>query len=957
MVLKSVIYKCLSGLILATCLLGCISAAAQYEFHEDSVIRRLSGERELATAITLQAENSDFFKAENNWSKYYQSERRLARLYQDNRQWEKSLATIEGAMRDSQQREGEVSENYVRCAKTKAELMLAEGYWDEVIAVLLDAERIALQLEDSDKWIHGIYVTAGRMYYQSGDYVSALPYFQKRLQTSLRIHIDDSITLGKAYYNVGSTFWGLDERDSCKAYYAEAIKVWRESQGDDFEYLMYMYDVLGSYAWEEGQNEEALGYFNRAGEIQLLSGGESNEGDRLQSSADQLAENGLLEEALQGYQDALAYRIENLGWANVSTAGCYNYIARTLAQMDDHEAALQACSDALARYCPDFKPQSIFDTPENVEIHKGLHFLLDVLFVRFDILRSMGDVADESELARAQRETIDKSIEVIDLLRTGKRTERSQVFWTSKVNPFFESAISHYASCYLQSADAQMLDEIFLLMEKSRAFVLNQANRELAAMDVAGIPTEIQQEERDLKKSLTDLMAFIDLEEKRCEYADVDKLDVWQQEEVRIRAEYARFIAELEKNYPDYYQLKYDPQTITLGEIQTRLGSASQLVSYFIGEEQAYALRIMDSECELFEIETPTDISRKILQFRGLIDSPTEHLTSPQSTYTQFIQTASELAQSLFPLSWCDYEETVIIPDGLLHYLPFDLLLVSSPSSSARNYRDLDYLLRHTTISTTPSASLFSLQMEKQPRASNRYAGFAPSYDITDQEVYPWNEIEALTHNLTEVNKVNELVGGSSFAGVKATEAVFKSQSAKAAILHLAMHTNIQDDEPGFSGFLFNGPDASEDGVLQTHEIYSLSLEAQLAVLSSCNTGKGELQKGEGVFSLARGFSYAGCPSILMTLWECDDASTQQLVQSFFSASLEGQTKSSALRQAKLDYLTNCDDVQAFPYYWSGLTLVGNTKPLDLPNESNWYFYLILVVAIVIGVGLRKRLL
>jgi CHAT domain-containing protein/tetratricopeptide (TPR) repeat protein len=938
-------------------LLSPILSASQSEFHEDSVINNLKKRGDLERAIVLQSENSAFFKTSGDWSGYFQSERRKARTLQSNRQFDKALEILNVALDDCKKQIGEYSIDYVQCAKAKAELYRREGYWDEVFEALLDAERVALKLPDAEKQLHAIYANTGRMYYQSGDYVAALPNFRKRLSLSKQLHKNDSLALGKAYYNMGSTYWGLDERDSCKTYYAEAINLWKGAFGEDFEYLKYMYDVLGSYAWEEGENEEALRYFNRAGEIGLKGPQEENEADQLQTQAEGLAEQGLLDEALKGYQDALAFRVENLGWQNVSTAGCYNYIARTLAMMDDPEAALQTCVDALVHYCPGFEPNSIYDTPTEVTRMNGLHFLLDILIVRFDILLSIEDSSKQDEVRVAIKDNVNLCVEVIDKLRTGKRGERSQVFWTNKVNPFFETAIGHYEQYFAETSDSTALEDIFLIMEKSRAFVLNQANRQLEAMDLAGIPVEVQQRERDLKKSLSDLEAFIDSEEKRCAMADVDKLDIWREEEVKVRLEYTQFIASLEHDYPEYYRLKYDPQTIDLDSLQSTLETDVQLFSFFVGTERAYVLKVSRSNCAVWSIENPETMNAHVEELRALIASPERHLNEPQLTYEAFTTTSTGLYNLVFDPLWSVSAKTVIIPDGSLNYLPFDLLLTDAPPEGKRNYRALNYLLKSTSISFTPSASLYNLQMNGAKKPDVKYAGFAPSYEGLPDEVPQWSNINGLKFNATEVDLVKELLGGDIFQGTSASEAIFKRESGEAAILHLAMHTQILDEEPNLSGFLFNGPDDEEDGVLRAHEIYTLSLAAQLAVLSSCNTGEGQFQRGEGVMSLARGFSYAGCPSILMSLWECDDRSTQELVEAFFTHVLEGKTKSDALRDAKMDYLAECDEAQAFPYYWSGLTLVGNTDTITLPETGMGYWMIALIILVLTSlVFLRKRL-
>ncbi|MGC9344967.1 MAG: CHAT domain-containing protein, partial [Bacteroidales bacterium] len=127
--------------------------------------------------------------------------------------------------------------------------------------------------------------------------------------------------------------------------------------------------------------------------------------------------------------------------------------------------------------------------------------------------------------------------------------------------------------------------------------------------------------------------------------------------------------------------------------------------------------------------------------------------------------------------------------------------------------------------------------------------------------------------------------------------------------------------------------DTIDDGFLHTYEIYNMQINADLAVLSSCNSGFGELQEGEGIQSLARGFAYAGCPSILMTLWEVADNSTVELMEKFYYYLDMGYTKSEALHQSKIDFLANADELKSNPFFWSSFVLVGDTEPVYMKKS------------------------
>jgi hypothetical protein len=130
-----------------------------------------------------------------------------------------------------------------------------------------------------------------------------------------------------------------------------------------------------------------------------------------------------------------------------------------------------------------------------------------------------------------------------------------------------------------------------------------------------------------------------------------------------------------------------------------------------------------------------------------------------------------------------------------------------------------------------------------------------------------------------------------------------------------------------------------------------------MAVLSSCKTGFGKLMKGEGVMSLARGFMYAGCPSIVMTLWEVSDKSGARLMENFYKSLKRGKSKAEALREAKLDFLKSADNLKANPYFWSTYVVIGDSSPLF--KKSMGYLYwlagILLISAAVILFYIRQK--
>jgi CHAT domain-containing protein len=141
--------------------------------------------------------------------------------------------------------------------------------------------------------------------------------------------------------------------------------------------------------------------------------------------------------------------------------------------------------------------------------------------------------------------------------------------------------------------------------------------------------------------------------------------------------------------------------------------------------------------------------------------------------------------------------------------------------------------------------------------------------------------------------------------------------------------------------------DKKEDGLLNTYELFNMNLHAELAILSACNTGSGTLQAGEGILSIARGFFYAGVPSVVMTLWSVEDNSSALLMELFYKHLTEGLAKDEALRQAKLDYLKQSDQLTSYPYYWAGYVNIGDNAPLEI-SRNKYLNYILIFSALIL---------
>ncbi|MCK4288988.1 MAG: CHAT domain-containing protein, partial [Bacteroidales bacterium] len=301
----------------------------------------------------------------------------------------------------------------------------------------------------------------------------------------------------------------------------------------------------------------------------------------------------------------------------------------------------------------------------------------------------------------------------------------------------------------------------------------------------------------------------------------------------------------------------------------------------------------------------------------------------------------------------------------ILGYIPFEALISMLPDVEKIDYRNLFYLIKNYPISYSYSATLL-FKDYKTKTTGNKLLAFAPAYEITDKTeknqslvLNKFSDILIPIKNAkTEINNINKIFDGKFLQDLDATELNFKTNANNFDVLHFAMHTIINDENPMYSKMVFTlDNDSIEDGFLNTYEIYNLDLNARLVVLSACNTGFGKLNKGEGIMSLTRGFLYAGVQSIIMTLWEIEDKSGAEIMTKFYNNLKKENSIDNALRKAKLDYIKSALPLRAHPYFWAAYIDIGNSAPLYKNTLINpiMLSVIILIIITIIAVWFYRK--
>ena len=307
-----------------------------------------------------------------------------------------------------------------------------------------------------------------------------------------------------------------------------------------------------------------------------------------------------------------------------------------------------------------------------------------------------------------------------------------------------------------------------------------------------------------------------------------------------------------------------------------------------------------------------------------------------------------------------DIKRIKICPDGPLNNLSFDMLLMEK-SDSIHYFSQLPFVLKEYTISHIHSINFYFDFQDNQDNNSNpnNFVTFVPDYSFTNSLTPKRGDSEVfniLPGAKKESKIAHELFCGKSYVGHEATKTNFMNHASSYTNILLSMHASLDTSDSNFSSLVFHDEPNEIDRMLFAHEISALDFDADLLVLSACNTGKGKYYSGEGAMSLSRRFAQQGVRATVMGLWSLPDEETADILPSFYKYIASGYEKDRALQMAKVDYIEKYP-LRASPLFWAGLSISGNMEPLTFQDEFPviWFVSLASIIFVLIFIFLKKK--
>lgn len=735
-------------------------------------------------------------------------------------------------------------------------------------------------------------INIANIYSEKGDFENALNHFQTALNIQKKVLGQKHPDLAITYNNIGNIYNESKQYDLALAFYLNALEIKKGTVGEFHPEIADYLNNIGNIYTGKGDFEQAMDYIQKSLEIKLQFYGQKHPAVVLPylSLGNIYYSKGDYNMALQFFQKSLSSNVKNFNPEPTNI-----YVNPTIANYYNSEILLRSLRGKAKAFVGKYKAENIQNDLLNAfNSYQKCDTLLGI------IRTSTTSKNDKIELGRVASEIYDQAIDVcFSLDQVDKEKEENY---------------------YLKQA--------FYFSEKNKAGALLEALAASDASKFSGIPDNLV----DQEKAYTNQIAYF--EKKLAEAYDEQTEVALRNGLFKVNREYNQLIADFEKNYPKYFEMKYSRANLTVEQIQKVLDEGTALRTYFVGDSLISMFTITKDQIAMEKTLKNENFDENIFEFRRLITSNT------LADVKKYVIEAFNYYKLLFPGQIPEkIKRLVIIPDGNLGMIPFEALLTENYTGKIDNFSKYPYLINKYEITYNYSSSLFYKQFNKNGVVyrwtDERWLGIAPVFDESAELIINGNYITSLPGSETEINTIKKNVEKKNWPVVaklykEASEAFMKSTDLKRyKYLHIATHGFVNSEKPELSGIVLADNKAGDnDGVLYTGEIYNLELNADLVVLSACETGLGKVSKGEGIIGLTRSLLYAGTRDIIVSLWKVADISTSNLMIDFYNYILENEAATDKTYQysaALYDAKTKMIKTREFshPFFWSPFILIG----------------------------------
>ena len=786
--------------------------------------------------------------------------------------------------------------------------LTSESYFTEYVNKIdpkIQHEDVLSYHADAYRWL-------GNIKKIKGEYGNAIEAYQ----SSIPFDGNQGWTTANTIKLIGDIYMVQNQLDKAKSNYLQSLDIYKntkpkseEIKRNILERRIRAYEALAECSRLEGNTDEAIKYLDKRRPL-LGKNTETNLMDSYRLEGLILSEKGLYKEANIYYAKAL--RLTDKYKDAQKTSEIFRLRGEIYLKQQKYEAAISDFDSALVILSN--KGKVILKHDYAMAMAQKTEAML-VLYKK----QNNKNVAELSNIYTL----LDKNALLFDSIATDFGNNRDKQSLYALRRHAFENGIWTAQQLYENSKDSKYIEKAFLWSEQSRSAALRSIAQLANVRTFAGVPDSIAQKDDALRQKIASFETALRL--SKIEASNGIALEIQ-----KVRLQQKQLLVQIENKYPDYYKFKYQ-SFLSATQIIENLAKNSSVIEYFVGKEMTYGFVLSSKGITLQTIPCDEDsIKHTVNQILPFVKGTEENRTAYQNSAYQLYKLL------LAPIENQLAEQVIIISDGELAKLPFEVLLTEK-GNTTQGVGTLLYWLKKRKTSYHYAANLLFNTNNKNNKGKD-FALFSPSF--TDDPYF---------QGQSQVDFVkNNIKSAKIYEKQEASKENFIAHATDYQVLHINTHGVANDEEGDLSYLRFT------NDKLYTSDLYSMKLNANLVVLSACQTAEGEVRKGEGAVGLTLGFLYAGAKSVISSLWSVNQSSTNEFVQVFYQQLLQKNVNNNqALHQAKLD-LVEKNPTFAHPKYWAAFVLVGNPDMVVFTSNFSFWWFLPIAFLPLLAIGIRK---
>ncbi len=817
-----------------------------------------------------------------------------------------------------------------------------------------------------------LYMQIGNLHNEKKEFSIALNYYLQAIsiRESQSIPLVD---LAPSYSNIGNMYKIINQPEIAKKYLCKALQIYKQSELLQTHHTCFIYATLGEVYVQLKKLNKAKHYLLKAENL-IQKNKNTNIGFAYTSTylsfAKYYTQKKQYRKAIKKLNIAINFEQNMLGESHPLLTKNYRIIAEAYELTENKQSALQYYQKALFTNTQEAltNTNDTFPNPSKLKAHNPIAFFITLrkkAKVLLQLHQETNTPSNQAITLTTIYETIQLANQVLEANNHFFIYHQNEEEISKELIAFYDSAIT---ICYLLFEKTQQIsyiEQAFIFIEKSKAMNLLFTIKNEKFLQTTTEQKDLINQEKQIVKEISLYQqklfeAEFQKKEKNITYF-TNKLNDLQVQQHQLNIN-------LEDVFPAYVKHQQTNTVIGLTQLQQHLKKDQLVLNYFVGKQHLNLVIIEQQNAHFLQLPKAKNFNKTLQNFRDSITqyAPSNLVTTTDNPLTAKHQLGKTYTKAAFKL----YQQLIaplvkkqlihkqqsltIIPHDALGYLPFDALLSKLPKHPER-FNEHPYLLFDYTISYAYSASLLIEMCQQKIAATTKkqLLAFAPQFNTDNtyanaRNINPilnhplaLNSLTKLLYNQKEVAAIAQQVPTKSFVGKQAIKHNFLTDAAQYRWLHIATHALANEEKPERSVIVFHNLNCtntktasiknqtnSGNYLLYFGDIANLKLNAEMVVLSACETGLGKLQKGEGIISLTSAFAQAGAQSIVTTLWTVSDQVSSEIMESFYKNLKTGQNKSTAIATAKRNYIDNMPNLLAHPFFWASYLLIGATRPI-----------------------------